>query len=625
MYRRTFYAFAYLVALSGCLDEVHDQPPFPPMCDSNADCDTANGEVCDQGVCWGDPPANATFAATLLGPDGADDLVRTDVALTIASDGTVTGMQFADTITVSGRVTLACGPNDDPQFCDPTTSIAAQLRITRPSDLPGLPDFTRTVTASDGAVAGDVAFAVTLPRLAAGAEPYQVQIVPQASQQPNQTQGPSPQELAPPGRVEIDGTADEPDLEWVLGDPAENKIVIGRVVDAAQRGISGMQVYALGRWQDGDAPTRSSSIATTDESGVFAFRVPIDMLDLYDVLVVPPAGVIAPTLRAKDLYIPDPDVIESPDNTVMIDDLAMPSYPQGASFVLPVSGTNTAGSDVPVAGAEVRLTTTLLDQGGVTATYTATGSTDPNGEVELQLIPGGAQNRVYAVRVISPPDSSHASLDDKMLNVGPGNTGGRSVLPRVTLDSRLLVAARVLNDQGAPVAGATVNTDLSLPFRLTLPAELQSELESLKLPSATTDDNGVFTLWLDPSVIGLAAFYDLAIVPPAGAATPRWSLRDLAIDDLANQPPPGTDGSLDLWLPPPSFARGPIHAPDGSSVADAEVWLYELPADNSLCADLPLPAGQDCTVPAQLRGLWHSRKSGVVWMVLPDVDAYFAH
>lgn len=625
MYRRSFYALAYLVALSGCLDEVHDQPPFPPMCDTSADCDQAHGEVCDEGVCWGNPPAGATFAATLIGPDGADDLVRTDVTLAIASDGTVTGMQFADTITVSGRVTLACGPNDDPQFCDPTTSISAQLRISRPSDVTGLPDFTRTITASDGAVAGDTAFTVTLPKLAEGAEPYQVQIIPQASQPTNKTQGPSPQELAPPTRVEIDGTSDESDVDWVLGDPATNKIVIGRVVDAAQRGVPGMQVYAMGRWQDGDSLARSSSISTTDDTGVFAFRVPIDMLDLYDVVVAPPPGMVAPTLRAKDLYIPDPDVIESPDNTVMIDDLAMPSYPQAASFVVPVSGTNTAGSEVPVAGAEVRLTTTLLDSGGITATYTATGSTDPNGEVELQLIPGGASNRTYEVRVISPPDSSHASLDGKLLDVGPGNASGLSVLPRVTLDSRLLVAARVLNDQGAPIEGATINTDLSLPFRLTLPEELQGELESFKLPSATTDDNGVFTLWLDPSVVGLAAFYDLAIVPPAGAATPRWSLQDLAIDDLANKPPPGTSGGLDLWLPPPSFARGTIHAPDGSAVSDAEVWLYELPTDNSVCADLPLPAGQDCTVPARLRGLWHSRKSGVVWMVLPDVDAYSAH
>ncbi len=622
MYRRSFYAFAYLVALCGCLDEVHDQPPFPPMCDTNADCDTANGEVCDEGVCWGNPPAGATFAATLIGPDGADDLVRTDVTLSIASDGTVTGMQFADTITVSGRVTLACGPNDDPQFCDPTTSISAQLRINRPSDVTGLPDFTRTITAADGAVAGDVAFSVTLPKLASGAAPYQVQIVPQASQQTNKSLGPSPQELAPPTRVEIDGTADQTDVDWVLGDPASNKIVIGRVVNAAQRGIPGLQVYAMGRWQDGDSLARSSSISTTDDSGVFAFRVPIDMLDLYDVVVAPPPGMVAPTLRAKDLYIPDPVVIESPDNTVMIDDLTMPSYPQAASFVVPVSGTNTAGSEVPVAGAEVRLTTTLLDAGGVTATYTATGSTDPNGEVELQLIPGGAQNRSYEVRVISPPDSSHASLDGKLLDVGQGNASGLSVLPRVTLDSRLLVAARVLNDQGAPIAGATINTDLSLPFRLTLPEELQGELESFKLPSATTDDNGVFTVWLDPAVVGLAAFYDLAIVPPAGAATPRWSLQDLAIDDLANKPPPGTDGGLDLWLPPPSFARGTIHAPDGSAVSDAEVWLYELPTDNSACADLPLP---NCTVPARLRGLWHSRKSGVVWMVLPDVDAYSAH
>src|SRR5699024_5276000 len=119
---------AILVGLlaGGCIDSVDDGAP--PMCRDSSDCDSAHGEVCDEGVCWGDPPDDITFAAVLVPPDDRTDLpVAVIPALSIAADGTIVGLVFPQAITVSGRVLLACPPievDPDPVYdCGPERSI----------------------------------------------------------------------------------------------------------------------------------------------------------------------------------------------------------------------------------------------------------------------------------------------------------------------------------------------------------------------------------------------------------------------------------------------------------------------------------------------------------------------
>ena len=53
-----------LLASAGCLSV----PEGPiPQCETSADCDRAHGEVCEEGVCWGNPPAGP-FAAIVSPP-----------------------------------------------------------------------------------------------------------------------------------------------------------------------------------------------------------------------------------------------------------------------------------------------------------------------------------------------------------------------------------------------------------------------------------------------------------------------------------------------------------------------------------------------------------------------------
>jgi len=61
------------------------------MCDTTADCDHAHGEVCGEGVCWGNPPG--MLAAVLSAPSERADLVSREVKLLpITQDGWIDDM-----------------------------------------------------------------------------------------------------------------------------------------------------------------------------------------------------------------------------------------------------------------------------------------------------------------------------------------------------------------------------------------------------------------------------------------------------------------------------------------------------------------------------------------------------
>ena len=65
-----------LVGWLGCLPG-GDDALVETMCDVQSDCDFA--EVCDEGICWGNPPT-AQFAALLVPPaDEGDDLAVTEI------------------------------------------------------------------------------------------------------------------------------------------------------------------------------------------------------------------------------------------------------------------------------------------------------------------------------------------------------------------------------------------------------------------------------------------------------------------------------------------------------------------------------------------------------------------
>jgi hypothetical protein len=605
-----------LVGLAGafiaaCIDTSADEGPVPPrLCEVDADCDRAAGEVCDQGICWGGPPAGVQFAALLVPPAERDDLVPTEIPLlSLGTAGEAAELGFAPTVVLSGRVVIAGAQ---------APSVAAQIRINRASAIKGGPAYTRTLVAQPGLGPGEIAFAVSLPRLADGEPGYDVRVLPDDGTLADPLGERAPADLAPPLKLGFAGVSDLQGVELVLGEPQQLKRVDGQVVDAAARGMAGMRVTALGRFTAEGPLERASSRATTDDGGWFTLWVPRDVVDdRYELVVRPPTGVVAPTLRQHNLELPDPDGDEPLDLGVVV----MPSFPASARYTLPVRAAAPAGGLGPVEGAEVRVSTTLLTgdgvaSGGLTAEYSTSGVTDASGSVSLELIPGGTRLREYQVSVQPLASSSAAAIYGAPLAVGlPGVDGG--VLSPVSLGFRVPVTGRVVSHAGVPVAGAAIAAAPYLAYRWGLDLERQAVLDDLHFPTATTDDNGRFAFWLDRTLLGQAAAYDIQIVPPPASLAPRWSVRGITLSAER-----GNEVGVDLGpleLPEAAFARARAVDAQGVPVSSAELKVYEIASDTSVCEGATLPdPDAECYPPPLLRQVTQTDPQGRAVLVLPD-------
>ena len=591
------------------------------MCDETADCDSGNGEVCDDGVCWGDPPEGVTFAAVLVPPDDRTDLpVAVVPALSIADDGTIVGLSFPQAVTVSGRVLLACPDievDPDPVYdCGPERSVGAQITIERASPFPGGPVLSRTIVAAGAVGPGEDAFSFLLPR-EAGVE-YHITITPDEATGGDDI---APGELAPPRQITLSADGDQ-DVEWVLGDPDQLKTIRGCVENVVGDGApyAGMHVQALGRWSALSPLTRASSRSYTDDEGCFTLRVPIKMLDEFDIQVQPAPGAILPTLRLRGEFVRDPIEGELVEH-VIEPALVMPTAPSPTSFRLPVEALGSAGGQEPVPGAAVRLTTVFplpeTETRDIEVTYTAETvtsaleSAEP-GVAEVELYPGSEENRVYQVQVVPPPDSQVQSAFALEVPVGIGGSG--QVLEAVTLSRRAALTGIAVTALGDPVASAPVQAGASSSLRLQVESEeVDAILAQLQFPTATTDDEGLFLVWVDRELAGETATYDVDVSPaPFSSDAPSWTFEDIAV------PAEGESVELgQLVLPEASYARGLVRDRRDNPVIGAEVRIYQLGADDYCTRVLDI-GDADCVPPAHLRGIWASDESGAVKVVLPD-------
>ena len=598
--------------LAGCIDAVDGGGA--PMCHSTDDCDS--GEVCDEGVCWGNPPSDVAFAAVLVPPPERGDLPLTAVAsLSIAGDGTISGLRFPEAIRVHGRVLLACPQDGGGDYdCGPEQSVGATVLVERAASFPGGPTLRRTITATAGVGPGQDAFSFLVPK-DPSAE-IRVTITPDDSAGGEEI---SPGELAPPRQIVLAADADQA-VEWTLGDPADLKAIRGCVQNLLGNGAdyAGMQVSALGRWTELSPLVRASSRSVTDAAGCFALRVPIKMLDTFDIVVKPPAGAILPTLRLYDEFVRDPSPEDTADH--WIDPLVMPSAPSPTTFRLPVEAQGSAGGQVRVPGAAVRFETRFEPPPGelrhIDITFTAEAVTsdaeaDSPGVATVQLYPGSEQNRIYTVQVVPPPDAQVHSAFGLQVPVGIG--GSAQLLEAVTLGRRVALTGVAVARSGQPVVGAPVTADASSVLQVTLDQEPAGLIiDQLQFPVATTDQDGGFLVWVDRQLVGESASYDIEIQPPAASGAPSWTFEGIAV--------PSEGDALDLGeltLPEASYARGPVRDAAGERVAGAELHLYQLPADD-FCMRLVEPSGATCNPPAQLRGIWASDADGTIRIVLPD-------
>jgi hypothetical protein len=569
--------------LAGCVS-VPEAPR--PMCAKTSDCDTDHSEVCDEGVCWGNPP-QGPFAAVLAPPSARHDLVPRELSqIAIPDDGWFGDLALESAVRMTGRVIAFCPP---PMTGCEADTLAATITVSRPSQFPGGPGFTTVATVDAGASG----FTIAVPRARSGDVPYTVTVVAGAG---IETQGGNSAALPlPPLHFQV-GMLDNTTVKTELGG-LDLPVLSGTLTDAAGRGLAQYRVAALGRWDPADPAVEVSTVDFTDASGAYAVTLSDDLVGTVELVARPTGKTVAPTVHLANI-----DSTRSSSRSVMVPTtLGVPR-----TVTVEVTGVDRSGMITPVSGALVSVA------GAATKTLTSftvndDESTDDKGIATLQLLDGIDLAGSYRLSITPPAGSSLGMLfDQKLVNLSALN---------LRLGARIPLSGKILDSAGNPLSNVSITARPSLRFLWTLDAAPQAFVAAIPAATAvTTLDTGEFVVWVDANVAQVWGHYDLLIEPPPTARAPTYLKSEVEI------PRDGTLTSVSLGeitLPEPAFVHGRITTAAGDWLQGAELKLYQVvSAAVTLCSEVA-HAPASCPIPSQLRGRGASDSDGIVRMTLP--------
>ncbi len=581
-----FAAIGALGALGACIDVPDEQEP---QCERSADCDQPAGEVCEEGVCWGDPPD--VMMAAIVGPPGdADDLVPAEIPqLFIPAYGFMPELVLGTPVSIRGRVVREC----ELPGCTVPTAVKATIRITRPSSFPGGPGLSIVEeTGPDGN------FTLNLPltrmgRPGLGDDPaYSVTISPADRGATRPTLFAGEAEILPPRRMSVVALQD---TSMTLSLPAENlPVVQGKLVDGAGVGRAGYRVVARGRWVDGEPLGEVSTVAVTAADGSYRLSLAEGLFGTVVVRAEPPATSAGAAIL--ELEAVDPTGATGLELRLPANEL--PPVPLSLTVKVPDGG----GEMPPVKGVAVRLRYELREGASdQTATYTVEGSTGENGTVALVAIPGVVGTSwSYRLSMVPQADSLLAAVYDEPVIVG---AGGPLSVPSL---ARRVSITGVLTDGRDAMKDVTLTVRPSRSFLLALDKERRTFVDEIAATTATTSKNGEFVVLADPVIAGSPARYSLSFQPPENQFIPSWTHPvEVAI-------PTGVgESSVDIGevlTVEAANVHGRIINPGGRPVAKALVVIYKLDAS---C----VTAG--CSGTAQVIGRGVADEDGMVRIALP--------
>ncbi len=584
---RRLCASLALVA-AGCLEV---PPVEPPMCKVTADCDA--GEVCDEGVCWGNPPG--MLAAVVSPPSARGDLVSRELPLLLISqDGWIDDIRFEAPVTFKGRLQPQC---EAPFSCD-GRPIRATVTVTRPPAFTGGPGF-RDVTTVEG---GE--FEIDLPPSRPGDPPFTITVLPTDREAPGT--GMSLARAIPPLQATMEIPASVSGHVFPIGG-LNLPDVSGTVKTMTGVPLAGYRVVALGRWTPDQPVTEVSTVAFTNAEGEYTLKLSRNLAGFVEIVARPFNAQIAPELRLAGIAGGG----DSSGNALTLP-TATPGLPR--TVTITVDHKETGGEVVPVAGARVIVRGRASIEEGISSMgFSAEGHTNEAGKVELQLLETGPLQMNYKLSIIPPPASKAAAMLGRPF--GLADTSQR-------LATRIAITGAVMGADGKPVKDVSVTARPSLRFLWSLEPAGQAFLGEIPAPTAVTADTGEFVLFVDHSLPNPGAqattvwgHYDLAFEAPATTTrVPSWTVGDVELprDDTETVRALGA-----VQLPDAAFVRGLVFDDEDARVEGAEVRLYRVQSNPGLCDEVRFEPPGGCTLPPLLMGRATSDDDGQVRLTLP--------
>jgi len=577
---------ASLTLLTGCLSVPSDEAP---MCESSQDCDQANGELCDDGICWGNPPPGQ-YAAIISPPASRTMLVSQEIPhIVINSDGWIDQLKLVKPVTY--MATLTC---QAPIACE-DSMLAATITVTRPSTFPGGPGFRSVIKTKDGD-----AFPIAVPPnddLDMAAATYTITIIPDgrdaiASQQ-------TPAQLLPPLRTQltIEGNASGKVIELGgLGLPT----MTGVIKNDAGQPQPNYRVVALGRWDANAASTEVSTVDFTGTDGTFQFQLSGGLTQGVELVAKPVVTTTRPTLRYTG------NVGTTGMQNIQ---LTWPTGVGGETMLdIPVQAVEGNGAVVPARGARVIVSSRMTTPYGE-ATFAAEGTTDDDGRAKLSVLDGEAfRTAGYRISILPQANSTARVMYDQAFSIlGP-------ISPQ-QLKTRIALRG-VVQVFGKPVKDMSITARPSLRFVWSVDSTKQAFLTSIPPSTTVTPDSGEFVVWVDPVLLDTWGTYDLTLEAASGSQAPNVTISGIQVPAMASL----TSVQLDPFdLPSPANVRSKVVDDKGVEVEGAELKLFRTEDYGSLCGEVAYPP-MNCRMAATtatLLGRGASDEDGEVRLTLP--------
>ncbi len=582
-----------LSALGACLSACLAVPDnTAPECKVTSDCDTVHGEVCDEGVCYGNPPAGSFVAVVSPPSERKTDLVSRELGeLVISADGQLGDIALEEPVTYSGQLRLLCPA---PLDCS-EVPLAASITVTRPALFAGGPGF-RAVVETEPRTGK---FDLVVPRTRDNDAPFTITVVPAGRGDDFQMDAPLTGQMVPPLRTELSIPDSETGKTLDVGAIALPTIE-GTLTNSVGVGLTSYRVVALGRWDINGSLTEVSTVDYTGNDGKYSLRLSEGIVGPVEIVAKPFGQMLEPTLRAAGV----------PATGAFTRNLVAPaSLGKSVELNIPVKGAEPGGEVGPISGA--RVTVVGIAPGNTVATVVAEATTGDDGLATVKLLDGAAFASNYRISIVPPASARVGVIFNEHLILG-----GKL---EQHLPDRVALRGVVRDVAGAPIKDVQVTVQPSLRFEWSLDAIPQAFLSTIPAATTVTLDTGEFVVFVDPflhndDLVDIWGTYDLAFEPTAATNAPSWMQGEIEIPRDVVQT---TITLPDIALPDAAHVHGRITDPSGNSVEGAELKIFRVdPSLAALCGEVN-HAPNSCPIPALLMGRGASDGDGAVRLTLP--------